>query len=374
MPLPLSRDPPAGSSLRHLTDVKAVLAIAAGKGGVGKSSISVNLGMALQHHGFRVGIMDADIYGPSIRKMLPEDEPPKQEGTMLKPALCRGIKMISMAYFRKEQEAAAVRAPIANSLIAHFIKQVEWGTLDFLLVDFPPGTGDVQLTLCQQIPWLGALMVTTPQDVALLDVRKAISLFNQVNVPIMGIIENMSYYQDSDHSAPVYVFGRGGGERLAREMGVPLLGSIPLDPELCACGDEGRSLFEVDPNADRPSTQALHLLAKRVVDQTAALKRSDEAIGTPAFFPLNVRQMEQSLFSIEWNDGQTQYFRVADVQKACPCARCRNSAKREDLSDQISEAVEAVSIQNVGRYGLRIQFTSGCSAGIYSFEQLRKRL
>jgi ATP-binding protein involved in chromosome partitioning len=220
--------------------------------------------------------MDTDIYGPSIRHMLPEDHLPSQKGEIIEPAVCFGMKMISMAYFRKENEAIAVRAPIANSLIAHFIKNVNWGALDILLIDFPPGTGDIQLTLSQQANLSGALMVTTPQEVAILDVRKAMSLFDQVKVPIVGIVENMSYYQTSNQSEPLYPFGKGGGERLASETGTPFLGEIPLDPIICRCGDEGKSLFLNDPEAIQPATQAFIRLAKNVITQTQSLKVNDQ--------------------------------------------------------------------------------------------------
>lgn len=220
-----------------------VIAIAAGKGGVGKSSVTVNLALALRQLGFKVGVMDADIYGPSIRKMLPEDSLPTQRGQTIIPAFCQGIRMISMAYFRKEGEAAVVRAPIANGLVTQFIHNVSWGDLDYLLVDFPPGTGDIQLTLSQQANLSGAIMVTTPQEVAVMDVRKAMHLFNQVKVPIVGIVENMSYYYHKKTEEKVYLFGKGGGERLARESGLPFLGSIPIDPSLCQSGDEGKSIF-----------------------------------------------------------------------------------------------------------------------------------
>lgn len=272
MPLPMFQTDQSEPLSHPLADVQAVIAIAAGKGGVGKSSVTVNLALALQAMGYQVGIMDTDIYGPSIRKMLPEDRMPSQKGALIQPALCKGIKMISMAYFRQENQATAVRAPIANGLISQFINNVQWGKLDFLLVDFPPGTGDVQLTLSQKARLIGALMVTTPQEIALLDVRKAISLFDQVKVPIIGIIENMSYYQPSEQHERVYMFGKGGGERLASESGVPLLGKIPLDPFLCACGDKGVSLFTQDPQALRPVTQAFQHLGRQLSDQIAALK------------------------------------------------------------------------------------------------------
>lgn len=290
MPLPIFQSkegasrPPA-----PLATVKAVVAIAAGKGGVGKSSVTVNLALALQAQGFQVGIMDTDIYGPSIRKMLPEDRLPAQKGASIQPALCKGIKMISMAYFRKDNEATAVRAPIANGLITQFIKNVEWGDLDFLLVDFPPGTGDVQLTLSQQARLIGAIMVTTPQEVALLDVRKAMSLFEQVKVPIIGIVENMSYYRPSDQAEPVYLFGKGGGERLAQETGTPFLGEIPLDPFLCTCGDQGDSLFELDRNAERPATRAFQKLALRLAEHIHTLQ--GESQEGPGSFELVWKEM-----------------------------------------------------------------------------------
>lgn len=226
-----------------LSSIKHVIAIAAGKGGVGKSTVTVNLALALLRLGYSVGVMDTDIYGPSIRKMLPEDVLPGQKGEILFPAICQGIKMISMAYFRKEHEAAAVRAPIANGIIMQFIKNVEWGKLDFLLIDFPPGTGDIQLTLAQRANLNGAIIVTTPQEVALLDVRKAINLFSQVNIPIIGVVENMSYFQQEGSKDKLYLFGSGGGKRLADDIQVPLLGSIPIDPAISRCGDEGKSLF-----------------------------------------------------------------------------------------------------------------------------------
>lgn len=285
MPLPLYQE--KNSPFKHpssssLSEVKAVIAIAAGKGGVGKSTLTVNLALALQVFGYRVGIMDTDIYGPSIRRMLPEDRLPSQKGSVIYPALCNGIKMISMAYFRKEGEATAVRAPIANGLIAHFIKNVQWGELDFLFIDFPPGTGDVQLTLSQQAHLSGALMITTPQEVALLDVRKAISLFEQVKVPILGLVENMSYYQGDLDAEPIYPFGQGGGKRLAAEAGAPFLGSIPLDPTVCSCGDQGLSLWGVDPGARRPATRAFQEIANQLIKQIDMTKM-ERAEGLESF-------------------------------------------------------------------------------------------
>jgi ATP-binding protein involved in chromosome partitioning len=257
MPLPIHQPKPS----HPLSNIKYVIAIAAGKGGVGKSTVTVNLGLALKQRGYKVGIMDTDIYGPSVRKMLPEDRMPSQNGQTITPALCQGIPMISMAYFRRENEAAVVRAPIANGVISNFINHVAWGSLDFLLIDFPPGTGDVQLTLSQQANLAGAVMVTTPQDVAVLDVRKAMNMFYQVKIPIIGIVENMSYYQNPSTDEKVYIFGKEGGKRLADEIGAPFLGTIPLDPQLCECGDSGESIFLKQEKVSH-SVIAFNLLAQ----------------------------------------------------------------------------------------------------------------
>lgn len=259
-----------------LSGVKHVIAIAAGKGGVGKSTVTVNLALALRHQGFSVGVLDADIYGPSIRKMLPEDRLPGQKGNLITPASCRGIQMISMAYFRKEKEAAAVRAPIANGVIAQFINNVVWGELDFLLIDFPPGTGDIQLTLSQQADLAGAIMVTTPQEVSTLDVRKAIHLFEQVQVPVIGIVENMSYYHHVATNEKLHLFGKGGGERLAAEAGVPFLGALPIDPELSKCGDQGKSIF--DPENKEANTIAKHFseLSSQIIQHLETIAGESE--------------------------------------------------------------------------------------------------
>jgi ATP-binding protein involved in chromosome partitioning len=226
-----------------LTQIKNIIAIAAGKGGVGKSSITVNLARALKKLGYRVGLLDADIYGPSARQMLSEDRLPVQKGDRMIPALSEGMQVISFAHFSASMEAAAVRAPIANKWMAQFLHQVAWEALDYLLIDFPPGTGDIQITLSQQANLSGAVMITTPQEVAVLDVRKAIHLFEQVKVPIIGIIENMSYFTIPGTAERVSIFGSGGGERLARDVGVPLLGQIPLEPALCDNNDRGLSIF-----------------------------------------------------------------------------------------------------------------------------------
>lgn len=283
MPLPMYTP----KEHRPLAGVANIIAIAAGKGGVGKSSVTVNLAHALKNSGYSVGVLDADVYGPSIRRMLPEDQMPTQKNSLFYPAVSNGIKTMSISFFRRDNESTAVRAPVANGIITQFLSQVEWGVLDYLLIDFPPGTGDIQLTLAQKGQIMGALMVTTPQEVALLDVRKATHLFEQVNIPILGIVENMSYYTLPGGKEVVHLFGKGGGERLASEFGVPFLGEIPIDPEICRCGDEGSPLG-VSGEQLTVGGKAFTDLARALVAHTMALKReSGKAVG---------------LFNIEWQE------------------------------------------------------------------------
>lgn len=256
--------------------IKHIIAIAAGKGGVGKSTITVNIALALKKNGFSVGIIDADLYGPSLRKMLPEDKLPSQNGDTIIPASCGGMPLISMAYFRREGEASAVRAPIANGIINQFLSSVEWGNLDFLLIDFPPGTGDIQLTLSQKANLTAAIMVTTPQQVSVMDVKKAIDLFNQVRVPILGLIENMSYYSNKNDNERIYIFGKEGGRKLAREIGAPFLGEIPLDPELCSCGDQGKSIFADEGSKSSKSISEIFLdIADNIINHAKLLENQN---------------------------------------------------------------------------------------------------
>lgn len=370
MPLKMLRE---SSVLHH------IIGVAAGKGGVGKSSVTVNLALGLKQLGYSVGILDADLYGPSLRHMLPESHLPRQNGETLLPAICLGIPMISMAYFRKTNEAAAVRAPIANGIISQFIKKVIWGDLDYLLIDFPPGTGDIQLTLSQQANLSGAVMVTTPQEIALLDVRKAMHLFNQVNVPIIGIVENMSYYPDPKSGEPLYLFGKGGGERLSQETGVPLLEAIPIDPELCRLTDLGKSIFTEEYH-HLPSTKAFLSLAKKIASIAPSNTRSFEfkpeqntnTANPKSLFLQKLEQKDSHTFSIEWNDGRIDNYRLSDLQKHCPCANCANPDKEAINKTAVDPNVQALTISPVGRYALRIKFTSGCSSGIYDFAMLRQ--
>ncbi len=227
--------------------VKQVMAISSGKGGVWKSTVAVNLATAFHLSGAKVGLIDADVYGPNIPMMMGVQRPPEQQDGKILPAEAHGVKIISMGFFVPEETAVVWRGPMVHKAIEEFFRNVVWGELDYLLIDLPPGTGDAQLTISQLIPLCGAVTVTTPQEVALHDVRKGMMMFQKVNVPILGIIENMSYFLCSHCGERTEIFSYGGGERAAEKMGVPFLGRIPIDPAIRSGGDAGMPLVVADP-------------------------------------------------------------------------------------------------------------------------------
>ncbi len=233
--------------------VRLTLAISSGKGGVGKSTTSVNLAMALSLSGAKVGLLDADVYGPNIPQMLGLKQSDVQTidtavGQKFIPLEAHGIKVMSVGLLAEPERPLAWRGPILHKIITQFINDVEWGELDYLLIDLPPGTGDAQITIVQESPICGVVMVTTPQQVALSDVRRGIYMFRQVGVPVLGIVENMSYLENAQGKRTA-VFGMGGGAEIAQELSAPLLGQIPLDPRICSGGDEGNPITLSQPNS-----------------------------------------------------------------------------------------------------------------------------
>ncbi len=237
-----------------LPGVKNTIAVASGKGGVGKSTVAVNLAVALAKLGAKVGLIDADIYGPSIPLMLGINEKPKvyQDTATQKmvPLENFGIKLMSIGFLIDDNQPVIWRGPMASGALKQFMSDVNWGELDYLIYDMPPGTGDIQLTLVQTIPLTGAVIVTTPQDVSLIDARKGLKMFERVNVPVFGIIENMSYFIAPDTGKRYDIFGYGGGENLAKELQVPFLGGIPIDPRIREGGDKGKPIVFDLPDSD----------------------------------------------------------------------------------------------------------------------------
>ena len=261
-----------------LKDVKRIVGVASGKGGVGKSTVTANLAMALSLAGAKVGVLDADIYGPSMNIMFGVDTAPEifDDRTIAPVVTKGGVSLISMAMFAESDKATIWRGPMASQMIQNFVHRVRWGELDYLLIDFPPGTGDIQLTLTQQCPLTCAVVVTTPQEVALADCRKGLAMFDSVGVPSVGIIENMSYFICDGCGKRHNIFRTGGGERISKALGVPLLGKVPLEPSVADCGDLGAPAVLRYPNSE--SGRAFIEIAEKTIHAIAQLEHSNSHV------------------------------------------------------------------------------------------------
>ncbi len=247
-----------------LPGVKKIIAVASAKGGVGKSSVAVNLALALRDKGHKVGLMDADVYGPSVPTMLGINEAPQATADRkIHPIISHGLQVMSMGMLMPPDQAVIWRGPLVMSAIKQFLQDVLWEDLDFLIIDMPPGTGDAQLTLVQTVPLSGVVMVTTPQEVALADVRRGITMFVKVEVPVLGIVENMSYFVCPESDKKYDIFGHGGGAAVAKQYDLPLLAEIPIDPAIRIGGDEGKPAVEIDGSAVQT---AFHQLAVKVAE------------------------------------------------------------------------------------------------------------
>src|SRR3989442_1792018 len=257
----------------------ALLAISSGKGGVGKSTVAANLAVALARAGHRVGLMDADIYGPNIPRMMGVDQKPEVRGGKIQPPEGHGVKLMSLGFIVEREAPAIWRGPIIMKIIQQFLRDVDWGELDYFLVDLPPGTGDAQLSLVQSVHMRGALIVTTPQEVAVGDSLRGAKMFERVGVPVVGIVENMSYYVCPHCGERSQLFLAGGGRRLAAELGVPLLGEVPLQAKLPDLADGGRPVVAAQP--DSPAAVALVEIPRRGGGRPPAAPRCTPAQSAP---------------------------------------------------------------------------------------------
>ncbi len=255
-----------------LAQVKHIIAVASGKGGVGKSTVAVNLALALLASGLKVGLLDADIYGPSVPRLLGLVGKPEADGQMLRPKQAFGLKAMSIGLLVDQDTAMIWRGPMATSALMQMMTDVDWGPLDVLVLDLPPGTGDIQLTLAQRAKLAGAVIVSTPQDIALIDARKAIGMFGKVSVPILGLVENMSYFLCPTCGAQADIFGHGGAERTAHEFGVAYLGAVPLHMDIRATSDAGTPVVATQPQSAH--AQAFMAIAGQVAAKLGTTLKS----------------------------------------------------------------------------------------------------
>jgi ATP-binding protein involved in chromosome partitioning len=266
----------AGGKEDLIPTIKNTIAVSSGKGGVGKSTVTVNLAVALARSGARVGLLDADVYGPNIPMMMGVSKPPVSVGAKLEPAESHQVKFISMAFMVEDDTPIVWRGPMIHGAIQQFLRDVNWGELDYLLVDLPPGTGDAQLSITQLIPLTGAIIVTTPQAVALLDSKRGLGMFQKVHVPLLGIIENMSYFSCPHCHEKTDIFSHGGGKAAAEKLKVPFLGEIPIDPAIREGGDSGMPI--VVSNPESPQAKAFVQIASQLAAQISVLNARSSAL------------------------------------------------------------------------------------------------
>src|SRR5712691_1880285 len=380
-------EPSAGPE--RLPGIRHLIAVASGKGGVGKSTVSVNLALALQQFGGQIGLVDADVFGPSIPVMLGLPTGQQPEATpdqKLIPPAPYGLKVISMGMLRGDDNPAILRGPMVGKFLNLFIGGVQWGQVDALIFDLPPGTGDTQLTLAQSLPLSGAVVVTTPQDVSLKIARRGLRMFETLHVPILGIIENMSTFTCPHCGKDTDVFRSGGGERMSEQLGVPFLGAIPLDADIVTGGDEGRPIVVDKPNSVAARVYAsiatelagrLHHAPSTALKPFAWTWETDE--GAPAWpenaggsngsrtTPVGFRRRDARTLSVLWEDGHRDDFDVRDLRLACPCARCVEEMSGRPLLDPKSVLPDvAPRTITSGNYAITFGWNDGHSTGIYS--------
>jgi len=367
-----------------------MIAISSGKGGVGKSTVTANIAVAMADSGLSVGIVDADIYGPSIPRMLgiASDKPAMSPDQKVVPAEAHGVKVISMAMLTDDDAPAILRGPMVTKYLQMFVRQVDWGTLDVLLLDLPPGTGDIQLTLAQAFPLSGAVVVSTPQDVSLKIARRGLRMMEQVSVPILGVIENMSGFTCPSCGTVTNIFHEGGGEDIARELGVTFLGKVPLDPHVVDCGEDGMPLVRAAP--DTPAAAAYARIAAALAEGAGAA----DGIATPFAWTLadgtgkpapatlskdgpadrlTALDHDAGALSLTWADGHAQTLAARDLRLACRCAQCRDEMTGAQVlqSDTVPLDIAITRIWSVGNYALGMAFSDGHDTGIYTFKALR---
>jgi ATP-binding protein involved in chromosome partitioning len=360
---PLGR-PAGGPRTTAVPGIKHMIAVASGKGGVGKSTTAVNLALAFQANGLKAGILDADVYGPSQPKLLgltgrPELGPDKK----LTPMLGYGLKCMSMGFMVDEATPVIWRGPMVVQALTQMLRDVDWGELDVLVIDMPPGTGDVQLTMVQQVPLSGAVIVSTPQDLALIDARKGLNMFRRTDVPVLGIIENMSYFVCTKCGERHEIFGHGGAEAEAKALGVPFLGAVPLHVDIRRRSDAGEPIVATEPGSLHAQVFA-EIAAKAWTEVLASEGRRPEP---PKLVPVDDGRALDVTFAKESFHLPAEMLRVmspsAEVQGHSPEERVTVGGKRN---------VRIVGLSPIGNYAVRINFDDGHDTGLYTWDYLER--
>jgi ATP-binding protein involved in chromosome partitioning len=314
--------------------------------------------------------MDADVYGPSIPTLMGATTPPTAQNGTIVPVLRYGVKIVSIGFFVAKGEATILRGPMLSKLVDKFLGGVAWGELDYLLVDLPPGTGDVQLSLCQKIPLTGAAVVSTPQDLAFNVAEKAISMFVKLRTPVLGLVENMSGFECRHCGQREEIFGSGGARRFAAANGIPFLGEIPLSTDIRTSSDEGHPIVHSMPES--ASARAFARVAENLAAQVSTLALGGASTDRPEIAELT--QPSESEVRILWQGGHESTYSGYALRLSCRCAICvdKNIGNKGLYEESIRKDVRPLSIDPVGRYAIRFHWSDGHSTGIYTFEHLRQ--
>lgn len=354
-----------------LPNIKSVIAVSSGKGGVGKSTITANMATVLSKSGFRVGILDADIYGPSQTNLmgstLEKDQVLGTEDGKMIPLEKHGIKFISMGALMDEEAPAVWRGPMAQRAVEQFLTLVDWGELDYLLVDLPPGTGDIQLTLAQKSFLSGAIVVTTPQSMATKIAKKGLKMFLDLEVPILGVVENMKGFFCSYCEKTSHIFKKDGGEKLAKDLNLKYLGGVPLDEKLVESSELGVPLIIHD--ASSVAVKEFEAIVANLIESVNESK--DNEVKT---LPKEISLTENGGINLKWNNGESYHLAAHYLRTACPCAQCVDETSGEKILDpqKVPLDIKISDFQFVGRYGLGLQFSDHHRTGIYHFQNLNK--
>jgi ATP-binding protein involved in chromosome partitioning len=380
--------------MNNLAGVKHLIAVHSGKGGVGKSTMALNLAVATSRLGARVGLIDADIHGPSLSLMMGNRARPQaldEKGTEIAPIKAHGIGFISMGNLVHEKTPLIWRGPNVHRAIMQFLNQVRWGELDYLFIDMPPGTGDAVLSLCQAAPLSGAVIVTTPQDLAVADTARGIHTFTQLKVPIIGIIENMAYFVCDGCDDRVSLFGSDGSNLFTDELGIPTLAQIPIEPGVSLSGDQGKPMVLAFPDsacatgvlkaaetlmrdmAERKTVAGIELEWR----QMAFTERYDQPSETLSESGSEINaiwQVSADELGLRWKDGFTAIFGARELRINCPCASCvdEDTGVRTLKPEMVPNDVTIAKVKGVGRYAIAPTFTDGHNTGIFHFAKLRE--